>query len=214
MLKVKKFVFNPFSENTYIVYDESNNALLIDPGCYQPQEEQELQYFIEIHNLKIKSILHTHSHLDHMFGTSFLAKKYNVDVHIHKNDEVTYNSFEKVCALYGIPIKSSESVDISFFDINDGFYLGDNYLEIRFVPGHAPGHVVFYSTENNFLINGDCLFQGSIGRTDLPGGNHQQLISSIKSQLFSLPSNTVVYCGHGPETTIGDEINNNPFLKD
>lgn len=214
MLKVKKFVFNPFSENTYVINDHLNNAIIIDPGCYYSHEEKEIESYIELNNLKVNSILHTHSHLDHMFGTSFLANKYNVGVLTHEEDESTYNAFEKVCATYGVPIKSCEPVEISFFDVNDGFYLGDNYLEIRYVPGHAPGHVVFYSAENNFIINGDCLFQGSIGRTDLPGGNHQQLISAIKSQLFSLPTNTLVYCGHGPETTIGDEINNNPFLKD
>ena len=122
------------------------------------------------------------------------------------------NAFEKVCSMYGIPIKAKHSLNIKYFNLSEGFSIGRHLLEIRFVPGHAPGHVVFYNAEFEFVINGDCLFQGSIGRTDLPGGNHEQLIKAIKSELFTLPKNTKVYCGHGPETNIGDEINNNPFL--
>lgn len=212
MLKIKKFVFNPFSQNTFVISDELSNALIIDPGCYHLHEEKELVDFIQLNKLNVNAILHTHSHLDHMFGTDFISNKYNVDVFLHKDDEVTYNAFEKVCSMYGIPIKAKHSLNIKYFNLSEGFSIGRHLLEIRFVPGHAPGHVVFYNAEFEFVINGDCLFQGSIGRTDLPGGNHEQLIKAIKSELFTLPKNTKVYCGHGPETNIGDEINNNPFL--
>jgi len=212
MLKIKKFVFNPFSENTYVLSNKLNSCLIIDPGCYYSHEFKELEEYISLNKLKIVSILHTHSHLDHMFGTTFMANKYKVPVFIHKNDETTFNSFEKVCEMYGVPIQYNYTVNLNYFDLEKGFYLGNDFLEIRFVPGHAPGHVVFYNAENNFVINGDCLFQSSIGRTDLPGGNHNQLIKSIKKELFTLPKETKVYCGHGPETFIGEEIKNNPFL--
>lgn len=212
MLKIKKFVFNPFSENTFVLSNELNNCIIIDPGCYHSHEEKELEEYITLNKLKIVSILQTHSHLDHMFGTSYIANKYNAPVFIHKDDESTFNSFEKVCSMYGIPIHYNEPINFNYFDLGKGFYLGNHFLEIRFVPGHAPGHVVFYNAENNFVINGDCLFQSSIGRTDLPGGNHEKLIKSIKNELFTLPENTKVYCGHGPETSIGEEMKNNPFF--
>jgi len=212
MLKIKKFVFNPFSENTFLISDELNNVIIIDPGCYYPQEEKEIDAHINLNGLKPIAILHTHSHLDHMFGTAYLATKYNIDIYIHQEDEITYSSFSRVCAMYGIPVKSQEVFPVKYFNLQDGYLLGDHHFIIKHVPGHAPGHVVFYNKENNFVINGDCLFQGSIGRTDLPGGNHEQLISSVKSELFTLPEDTVVYCGHGPETTIGAEKQTNPFF--
>ena len=212
MLKIKKFLFNPFSENTFLISDELNNVIIIDPGCYYPQEEEEIDAFIKSNDLKPIAILHTHSHLDHMFGTAYLASKYNIDIYIHQDDEITYSSFSRVCDMYGIPIKSQEVFPVKHFNLQDGYSLGDHHFIIKHVPGHAPGHVVFYNKENKFVINGDCLFQGSIGRTDLPGGNHEDLIKSIKSELFTLPEDTVVYCGHGPETTIGVEKQTNPFF--
>ncbi len=213
MLNVKKFTFNPFSENTYVVSDELNNAIIIDPGCYYKAEQNELDSYILKNNLKLKSILHTHSHLDHMFGTAYLADKYNLDLWICKEDLVTYQSYEKVCEVYGIPITFSPNPTPKFFDLKQLIQIDGIKFKILFVPGHSPGHVAFYSQENNFLINGDCLFENSIGRTDLPGGNHQQLIRSIKNEIFLLPEETLVYCGHGNETTIKAEKSSNPFLR-
>ena len=164
-------------------------------------------------SLNLKSILHTHSHLDHMFGTAYLAQKYNLDLWISKVDLVTYESYEKVCEVYGIPITFSPNPTPKFFDLNQLFEIEGIKLKILFVPGHSPGHVAFYNQENNFLINGDCLFENSVGRTDLPGGNHQQLINSIKNEIFQLPDKTLVYCGHGNETTIKSEKSSNPFLR-
>ena len=212
MLKVKKFTFNPFSENTYVVTDQLYNSVIIDPGCYYKAEQNELDNYILKNNLKLKSILHTHSHLDHMFGTAYLADKYDLDLWICKEDLVTYESYEKVCEVYGIPITFSPNPTPKFFDLNQLFEIEEIKFEILFVPGHSPGHVAFYNQENNFLINGDCLFENSIGRTDLPGGNHQQLINSIKNEIFPLPDETLVYCGHGNETTIKAEKSSNPFL--
>ncbi len=213
MLNIKKFIFNPFSENTFVINDEKNNAIIIDPGCYYPHEEQELNNYLAENNFIVNNILHTHSHLDHMFGTASMAKKYNAKIYIHQEDEITYSAFEKVCSMYGIPIKAQPASNLNYFNLDEGFQLGEHHFEIRFIPGHAPGHVVFYNQENNFVINGDCLFQESIGRTDLPGGDHDLLIDSIKKELFTLPNATTVYCGHGPETTIGHEKSNNPFVK-
>ena len=213
MLNVKKFTFNPFSENTYVVTDEFKNAVIIDPGCYYKAEQNELDNYVLKNNLKLKSILHTHSHLDHMFGTAYLADKYNLDLWICKEDLVTYQSYEKVCEVYGVPITFSPNPTPKFFDLKQLIQIEGIKFEILFVPGHSPGHVAFYNKENNFLINGDCLFENSIGRTDLPGGNHQQLIDSIKNEIFILPDETLVYCGHGNETTIKAEKSSNPFLR-
>ncbi len=213
MLNVKKFTFNPFSENTYVVTDEFKNAVIIDPGCYYKAEQNEIDSYILKNNLKLKSILHTHSHLDHMFGTAYLADKYNLDLWICKEDLVTYQSYDKVCEVYGIPITFSPNPTPKFFDLKQLIQIEGIKFEILFVPGHSPGHVAFYNQENNFLINGDCLFENSIGRTDLPGGNHQQLIDSIKNEIFMLPDETLVYCGHGNETTIKAEKSSNPFLR-
>ena len=213
MLNVKKFTFNPFSENTYVVTDEFKNAVIIDPGCYYKAEQNELDNYVLKNNLKLKSILHTHSHLDHMFGTAYLADKYNLDLWICKEDLVTYQSYEKVCEVYGVPITFSPNPTPKFFDLKQLIQIDGIKFEILYVPGHSPGHVAFYNKENNFLINGDCLFENSIGRTDLPGGNHQQLIDSIKNEIFILPDETLVYCGHGNETTIKAEKSFNPFLR-
>ena len=213
MLNVKKFTFNPFSENTYVVTDEFKNAVIIDPGCYYKAEQNELDNYVLKNNLKLKSILHTHSHLDHMFGTAYLADKYNLDLWICKEDLVTYQSYEKVCEVYGVPITFSPNPTPKFFDLKQLIQIDGIKFEILFVPGHSPGHVAFYNKENNFLINGDCLFENSIGRTDLPGGNHQQLIDSIKNEIFILPDETLVYCGHGNETTIKAEKSSNPFIR-
>tara|TARA_B100000768_G_scaffold153035_1_gene149046 strand:- start:28856 stop:29497 length:642 start_codon:yes stop_codon:yes gene_type:complete len=213
MLKVKKFTFNSFSENTYVVSDELKNSLIIDPGCYYKAEQDELDRYILNNNLNLKSILHTHSHLDHMFGTAYLSEKYDLDLWISKDDFVTYQSYEKVCEVYDITITFNPIPSPKFFDLNNFFSIEGIKFEILFVPGHSPGHVAFYNKENKFLINGDCLFENSIGRTDLPGGNHQQLISSIKNKIFQLPDETIVYCGHGNETTIKAEKSSNPFLR-
>ena len=213
MLNVKKFTFNPFSENTYVITDEFKNAVIIDPGCYYKAEQNELDSYVLKNNLKLKSILHTHSHLDHMFGTAYLADKYNLDLWICKEDLVTYQSYEKVCEVYGVPITFSPNPTPKFFDLKQLIQIDGIKFEILYVPGHSPGHVAFYNKENNFLINGDCLFENSIGRTDLPGGNHQQLIDSIKNEIFILPDETLVYCGHGNETTIKAEKSFNPFLR-
>ena len=147
-----------------------------------------------------------------MFGTAYILENYNVNLWIHKNDEITYESFEKVCDVYGIPNIQFPQKPPLFFNADNRININDIEFQILNVPGHSPGHVAFYNKENNFVINGDCLFENSIGRTDLPGGNHDQLLKSIKENLFVLPDPTIVYTGHGNETTIGKEKRTNPFL--
>ncbi len=212
MITIKKFVFNPFSENTYVVFDNEKNAVIIDPGMYFNEEEKAVDSFIKDNELNLIAIWHTHSHLDHMFGTAYVSAKYNLSPMIFEKDLDTYQNFERVCAMYGVPIKHTPPEKIQFINIKYDLVLGNSKFKVLYVPGHAPGHIVFYHSSSNVLINGDCLFRESIGRTDLPGGNHNQLITSIKSQLFTLPDETIVYCGHGPETTIGHEKSNNPFI--
>jgi glyoxylase-like metal-dependent hydrolase (beta-lactamase superfamily II) len=212
MLEVKKFTFNPFSENTFIISNKSSKAVIIDPGCYYKAEQKELDDYISNNQLDVQCVLHTHSHLDHMFGTAHVVEKYNVKLWIHRDDKITYDSFEKICELYGIPIHKSPIQNPVFLNLHKPFQIDDITFQILFVPGHSPGHVAFYNKENNFVINGDCLFENSIGRTDLPGGDHALLIQSIKNNLFQLPNETIVYTGHGNETTIGREKKENPFL--
>ena len=212
MLEVKKFTFNPFSENTFIISNKLNDAIIIDPGCYYKAEQNVIDDYISQYSLKIQAVFHTHSHLDHMFGTAYILENYNVNLWIHKNDEITYESFEKVCDVYGIPNIQFPQKPPLFFNADNRININDIEFQILNVPGHSPGHVAFYNKENNFVINGDCLFENSIGRTDLPGGNHDQLLKSIKENLFVLPDQTIVYTGHGNETTIGKEKRTNPFL--
>ena len=199
-------------ENTYVLYDSSKECVIIDPGCFTNEEEQILSNFISENKLNPVMLWHTHSHLDHMFGSSYVMNTYNIELWIHNEDFQTLMAFNRACDMYGIPVKNNPPKESKFFDLRNGMSFGNSTIEIRFVPGHAPGHVVFISNESNFVVNGDCLFDGSIGRTDLPGGNHQQLLESIRKELFSLSENMVVYCGHGSETTIGKEKQSNPFL--
>ena len=212
MIYVQKFTFNPFMENTYVLYDSSKECVIIDPGCFTNEEEQILSNFISENKLNPVMLWHTHSHLDHMFGSSYVMNTYNIELWIHNEDFQTLMAFNRACDMYGIPVKNNPPTESKFFDLQNGITFGNSTIEVRFVPGHAPGHVVFISNESNFVVNGDCLFDGSIGRTDLPGGNHQQLLESIRKELFTLNENMVVYCGHGSETTIGKEKQSNPFL--
>jgi len=213
MITVKKFTFNPFQENTYLLFDETKECVIIDPGCYESHEEEELIRFIESNELKVVKLLSTHSHIDHVLGNKFVMEKYGVDLHIHSKDLETLMAVETYAATYGFMNYQPCVAPHNFLEEGKYVLFGNSSLEIKFVPGHAPGHIVFVAQDEKFVINGDCLFQGSIGRTDLPGGDHQILLDSIKRELFALPDNFVVYCGHGPETTIGHEKQHNPFLK-
>jgi len=210
---VEAFTFNPFQENTYVVYSETSDAVIIDPGCYEPHEQQLLTSFIEERKLTIHAILNTHGHIDHVLGNTFTTKKYSAPLYIHEQDIVTLSSVVNYAHVYGFE-KYIPSPDADVI-LKGGEQLsfGDVSFQVLFTPGHAPGHVVFYNAENNFVINGDVLFQGSFGRVDLPGGDLETLKRTIFETMFELPIETVVYCGHGPATTIGQEKVSNYILQ-
>ena len=212
MISIKKFTFNPFQENTYIIFDETKKCVLIDPGCYEPHEEQQLIKFINDNELTPTLLLSTHSHIDHVLGNKFILEKYEIPHLIHAEDVQTLESVSEYAGAYGFMDYKEVNTPSQFIEEGKLIEFGNSKLEVRFVPGHAPGHVVFIAREEKFIVNGDCLFYGSIGRTDLPGGDHQTLLDSIKRELFTLPDDFTVYCGHGQETTIGFEKENNPFL--
>lgn len=212
-LNLKKFTFNDFQENTYLLYNDKGSGIIIDPGCYYKEEQDELKLFVAENNITIERLIMTHSHIDHILGAHFIYKEYGILPEVHEKDLDTFLSVKTYADVYGF--KNYIEADTPKTTLKEKELIkldNENELEIRFVPGHAPGHVVFINHNEKYVINGDCLFMGSIGRTDLPGGNHEQLLKSIKRELFSLPDDYTVYCGHGPETTIGHEKQHNPFL--
>jgi glyoxylase-like metal-dependent hydrolase (beta-lactamase superfamily II) len=211
-MKIKQFVFNDFQENTYIVYDEKTKAcFIIDPGCYTNTEQQTLKSFITANGLKPKKLLNTHCHIDHVFGNNFVAKTFGIDLAIHKNDLATLQAVPDYAPVYGFSVEPSVEPK-EFLEDKQIIGLGDESFEVLYVPGHSAGHVAFVNHQQKFVISGDVLFYGSIGRTDLPGGDYNTLINSIKSKLFPLGDDYTVYSGHGPATSIGFERVNNPFL--
>ncbi|WP_186755580.1 MBL fold metallo-hydrolase [Echinicola salinicaeni] len=211
MLHIKAFTFNPFQENTYILYDDTKKAVIIDPGCYEKDEKEQLKKFIESNELQPVRLLNTHCHIDHVLGNDFINYSYKLPLEIHPKEEVVLRSVSSYAANYGFPAFAECEPEI-FFDEGEKITFGNTELEIIWVPGHAPGHVVFYHPASKTCIGGDTLFQGSIGRTDLPGGDHQTLLNAIKNKLFTLPDDVKVYPGHGPATTIGIEKTHNPFV--
>lgn len=212
MLTVQKFTFNPFSENTYVVYADNKEAAIIDPGCFHRVEENELEAFINNNDLVVKHLLNTHAHIDHVFGNLFCANKWNVPLELHEKDIITLKRMPAAAELWGIKGYKESPMPGALLTEGQKIKLGTNELDIAFVPGHAPGHVAFISHNNKFIIGGDCLFEGSIGRTDLPGGSLDVLMQSIKNNFLNLPDDYVVYSGHGNETTIGRERKMNPFI--
>lgn len=208
---VKKFTFNPFQENTYLIYDETNEAVIIDPGCYEKHEERELFDFIEDNELKIVHLLNTHCHIDHVLGNKAVADKFGLTPKTHQDELPILESVDSYCHLYGFN-NYLKSPHPEFINESDEIVFGNSKLKIILGPGHSPGHIAFYASEENFIISGDILFLGSYGRVDLPGGDFNTLKDSILNTMFHLPDETVVYCGHGPETKIGDEKRSNPML--
>lgn len=212
MIEIKCFQFNPFQENTYVLYDESKECIIIDAGCYEEHEKRELIEFIEDAELVAKRLINTHCHIDHVFGLAFLAEKYKLGLEIHEKDLGVLEATSKVAQMYGLPNVDTPPTPSTYFNEGDVIEFGNSSLDILFTPGHAPGHVVFVNKEQKFIIGGDVLFYMSIGRTDLPGGDHALLIDSIKSKLLPLGDDFTVHSGHGQTTNIGFEKTNNPFL--
>ena len=211
MLKIKVFTFSPIQENTYLLYNEHKECIIIDPGCYFPEEQQELKAFLDSNHLTPKMLLNTHCHLDHVFGNKFVAKTYGLKLHLHPKEEVVLQFAPTSGLMYDMPFDNYTG-EFIFLKEGDRINLGENELKVIEAPGHSPGSICFYCKEQNFLIGGDVLFNGSIGRTDLPGGDYNTLIKNIKDKIFVLPDDVVVYSGHGAVTTIGNEKKYNPFV--
>jgi hydroxyacylglutathione hydrolase len=211
MISIHSFVFSPIQENTYILHDETGQCVIIDPGCYDDRERKILSSYIEDKKLMPVRLLNTHCHLDHIFGNAFISEKYNLKPEFNKMDQLVFDAFIPSCNLYGMECEPSPPAG-NYLNEGDVIRFGNSSLEILFTPGHSPGSITFYNKEEKFMIAGDVLFYGSIGRTDLPGGNFETLIDSIKAKLFPLGDDFKVYSGHGPPTNIGFERKNNPFL--
>ena len=211
MLKIKSFEFSPIQENTYLLYNEFNDCIIIDPGCYFPEEKDELKGFITQSSLKPRMLLNTHCHLDHVFGNKFIAEEYGLTLQLHQKEKTLLDYAPTSGLVYNMPFDNYVG-DYIYLKEGDVIKLGEDELKVIEAPGHSPGHICFYCAKQKFIISGDVLFNRSIGRTDLPGGDHQTLLKNIREKLFVLPDETVVYSGHGPETTIAEEKKYNPFL--
>ena len=212
MLTVQPFTFNPVQENTYVLYNEKGDCCIIDPGCYFASEEQALSDFIAQNNLKPVLLLNTHCHLDHIFGNQFVHRKYQLPLHLHPQEKAVLEYGPATGQLWQLPFENYNG-ELIFINEGDTIRIGEDELHVLFTPGHSPGSISFYDKEAKFVISGDVLFQGSVGRTDLPGGDFSLLEESIKTKLYTLPEDTIIYPGHGDSTTIGDETKTNPFVK-
>lgn len=211
MIHVASFTFNPFQENTYILHDETKECIIIDPGCYTANERKQLTAFIQQNELQAVRLINTHCHLDHICGNAFIAKEYDLVLEAHQGEKVVLDASIDHGRMYGFVFDPSPSIE-QYLREGEQVKFGNSVLDILFTPGHSPASISFYSEQDKFVIAGDVLFFMSIGRTDLPGGNHEVLLNSIREQLFTLPEDTIVYNGHGQKTSIGFEKQNNPFF--
>jgi len=211
-MEIKVFVFNPFYENTIIVTSKEKNCLIFDPGCYESFEYDEINEYIALNNLNVKAIINTHCHIDHVLGNYSLKNSYQVPLKIPENEVEIYRSVPVYAPQWGIVNYSEAEVD-QYLKEMEVLELDELKFKAIEVPGHSPGHLMFYEDMKKTLIGGDVLFKESIGRTDLPGGDQQALLTNIQEKVYILPDEVVVYPGHGPETTIGHEKKHNPFVR-
>lgn len=211
MISIKRFIFNNFQVNTYILHNEKGECLIIDPACYSREEEKQITDFIESNHLTLVKTINTHNHIDHILGNPFIKDTYNIPLLAHQSGDIFLKSAFDSAAAFGFILKEVVSPD-AFIDEGDVIELGSDLLQVIYTPGHADGSICLYSEADKFVITGDALFKDSIGRTDLPTGDFEVLNKNIKEKLFTLPPDTLVYPGHGPATTIGDELMNNPFV--
>jgi len=209
MVTIRVFCFNAFSENTFLI-ESNSKCVIVDPGCYESFEYQELTRYIEEHELTPQSIINTHCHIDHILGVDYLKQHFDIPFKIGKNELPVLQSAKLMASVYGFDLFTEPSQD-GFLSEGEEIVVGDSLWKVLDVPGHSPGHIALYEENSKLCIAGDVLFLNSIGRTDLPGGDYDTLISSIRNNLFNLPDDVVVYPGHGPETTIGEEKVNNPY---
>jgi len=212
MTQYHVFEFNPFAENTYVVWDETGECAIFDPGCYSSEEREMLRRFIVEKNLRPVRLINTHCHVDHVFGNPFVARTWGLGLEIHEGELPVLDSYERVCQMYGLPFEDPQPLPGNFIEAGETLRFGSTQLKVLFTPGHSPASLSFYCEEAGFVLAGDVLFLESIGRTDLPGGDFDTLIRSIRTQLFSLPDETLVLPGHGHATTVRHEREYNPFL--
>lgn len=212
MFKVEVFTFNPVEENTYLLVSENKECIVIDPGCYFNNERIILQNYLSENGLTLKYLLNTHCHLDHVFGNKFIHDTYGLPLYLHEKEQQVLEYAPISGLRWNLPFENYKG-PLNFLKEGDIIKLGNDELKVLFTPGHSPGHIAFYSESQGFVIGGDVLFRGGIGRTDLPGGDFETLISSIRNKLFVLPPGVIVYPGHGEATTIGEEKMTNPYLK-
>lgn len=211
MLQLKNFCFNPFQENTYVMINEEKECWIVDPGMYSEEEVNIFLEFLDQNQLIPRAILNTHTHIDHILGIHAVKSSFDIPFLMHEKDLPVLQNAMASAMMFGLPLTSTPQPD-GFIQETEHLALGNDVLEIRLAPGHSPGSIVFYHQAGDWVISGDVLFNGSIGRTDLPGGDPGTLIKSIEDQLLTLPDKTLVLPGHGPATTIGAEKKSNPFL--
>lgn len=212
MIQVKSFVFNEFQENTYVIWDQSLACAIIDPGCSNLEERNQLRDFISINQLKPSLLLNTHCHIDHILGNEFVSNTYQLPLHLHQGELFTYKDTDRWAAMFGLP-KFTVPEKLVFLLAGEVIGFGSSQLEILSTPGHSIASLSFYHAPSHQLFAGDVIFRESIGRTDLPGGNFDVLAKSIREQIYTLPNQTIVYSGHGPTTTVGHEKTHNSFVK-
>ena len=212
-MKIKRFEFNMFPVNCYVLADETQEAVIIDAGCYYPEEQRQLKSFITTHQLTVRHLLNTHLHADHLFGNAFAAREFGVSPEASQRDEFLLAGIPTFCKSFGFPLNEKPAALGHYISDGETIRFGNTELKAISVPGHSPGSLVYYCEKEHCMFSGDTLFKGSIGRADLEGGNFDDLRESIMSRLFVLPDDTVVYPGHGNETSIGNEKKNNPFFR-
>ncbi|WP_149914831.1 MBL fold metallo-hydrolase [Sphingobacterium cavernae] len=212
MLTIETFTFNPYQENTYLIIDQEGNCVIIDPGMHSLQEQSYFKDFIVNNNLKPTLLLNTHCHIDHVLGNHFIHENWGLKPNFHEFEVPVLVSVENYAPQMGFRYETSP-IPETFIQDKEIIEFGGHKIEAIFAPGHSPGHLCYYIADQKILIGGDVLFQNSIGRTDLPGGDHQTLLNSIQKRIYRLPENVEVYPGHGPTTTIGFEKKTNPFVR-
>ncbi len=213
MADVVTFIFNPFQENTFLVIDGNKDCAIFDPGCHTKTEQEELANYIKKHELNPVRLINTHCHIDHVLGNKFIAERYHLPLEIHRGESHMLEMVPQSAPLFGITYNEPSPKPGKFLEEGEIIEFGSTKLEVIYSPGHSPAGLCFYCEKDEFLIVGDVLFFGSIGRTDLPGGNQDTLINNIKSKLLPLGDDVKVYSGHGPATNICREKRSNPFLK-
>ena len=212
MLLLESFVFNPFGENTYLIYDEIKQCVIIDPGCSSPSEEDRLFGFIDSHQLKPLMVINTHGHVDHVVGNNVVKRRYGIPVAAHPDTHYDFTQAKRQAVWLGFqPVGDIDQPDVDLEDDQE-IKVGEGVLEVICTPGHAKGSISLYAPVEGWVFTGDALFCRSVGRTDLPGGDFDELHESIRSRLFTLPDETEVFSGHGETTTIGEEKDLNPYV--